>query len=74
MAFEELKAKQSVVWGTGPYQNVTETITDIHERVVDRLAPADGVRGSTSRAAPERSPSGPPRQAQTSPASTLRRH
>ena len=44
MAFEELKAKQSVVWGTGPYQNVTETITDIHERVVDRLAPAEGVR------------------------------
>ena len=43
MAFEELKAKQSVMWGTGPYQNVTETITDIHERVVDRLAPAEGV-------------------------------
>lgn len=44
MAFEELKAKQSVIWGTGPYQNVTETITDIHERIVDRLAPAAGVR------------------------------
>ena len=43
MAFEELKAKQSVMWGTGPYQNVTETITDIHERIVDRLAPAEGV-------------------------------
>jgi len=44
MAFEELKAKQSVVWGTGPYQNVTETITDIHERVIERLAPGAGVK------------------------------
>src|SRR6185295_16691091 len=43
MAFEELKAKQSVMWGTGPYQNVTETITDIHERIVDRLTPTAGV-------------------------------
>ena len=43
MAFEELKAKQSMMWGTGPYQNVTDTITDIHERVVDRLAPTEGV-------------------------------
>ncbi len=43
MAFEELKAKQSVVWGTGPYQNVTETIPDIHERVIERLAPTEGV-------------------------------
>jgi len=42
MAFEELKSKQSVMWGTGPYQNITETITDIHEQVVDRLAPQPG--------------------------------
>jgi len=44
MAFEELKQKQSVVWGTGPYQNITETITDIHARVIDRLAPQSGVK------------------------------
>jgi ubiquinone/menaquinone biosynthesis C-methylase UbiE len=44
MAFEELKSKQSVMWGTGPYQNITDTITDVHERVVERLAPAPGVR------------------------------
>ncbi len=42
MGFEELKAKQSVVWGTGPYQRITETISDIHEVVVERLAPAPG--------------------------------
>jgi SAM-dependent methyltransferase len=44
MAFEELKQRQSVVWGTGPYQNVTETITDIHELVIDRLDPQPGVK------------------------------
>ena len=43
MAFEELKAKQSVMWGVGPYQNVTDTLTDLHEMVLDRLAPATGV-------------------------------
>ena len=43
MAFEELKQKQSVVWGTGPYQNVTDTLTDIHELVIDRLDPQSGV-------------------------------
>jgi SAM-dependent methyltransferase len=40
--YEELKEKQSVVWGTGPYQRITETIADIHEIVVDRLAPGPG--------------------------------
>lgn len=44
MAFEELKQKQSVAWGTGPYQNITETIVDIHARVIDRLAPQPGVK------------------------------
>ena len=39
MAFEELKQKQGVMWGSGPYQNVTDTIADIHEVVVERLAP-----------------------------------
>src|SRR5215211_6082385 len=44
MAFEELKQKQSVIWGTGPYQNITETITDIHELVIERLDSKPGVR------------------------------
>jgi SAM-dependent methyltransferase len=39
VGYEELKQRQSVMWGTGPYQRVTETIADIHERVVERLAP-----------------------------------
>ena len=40
--YEELKQRQSVVWGTGPYQNVTETLPDIHELVVERLEPRPG--------------------------------
>jgi SAM-dependent methyltransferase len=44
MAFEELKQRQSVMWGNGPYQRITETITDIHDVVVERLAPQDGDR------------------------------
>jgi ubiquinone/menaquinone biosynthesis C-methylase UbiE len=44
MSFEELKQRQSKMWGNGPYQNVTETLTDIHELVIERLAPAPGDR------------------------------
>lgn len=43
MAYDELKQRQRVMWGTGPYQRVTETIADIHERVVEQLAPGPGV-------------------------------
>ena len=44
MAYEELKQRQSVMWGMGPYQRVTETISDIHELVVERLDPKPGGR------------------------------
>ena len=27
------------MWGTGPYQRITETLTDIHARVIERLDP-----------------------------------
>ena len=53
MAFEELKQRQAVMWGTGPYQNVTETLADIHEPRgrAARLRSRESA-GSTSRAAP----------------------
>lgn len=44
MAFEALKERQSAMWGSGPYQKVTETISDIHELVVERLQPRPGER------------------------------
>lgn len=43
MAHEELKARQSVMWGNGPYQRITEKLTDCHERIIDRLSPLAGV-------------------------------
>jgi SAM-dependent methyltransferase len=42
MAFAELKARQSVVWGNGPYERITNTIRDIHELVIERVDPKPG--------------------------------
>lgn len=42
MAFAELKARQSVMWGNGPYERITDTIRDIHELVIERVDPRPG--------------------------------
>ena len=63
MAFQELKQRQSVMWGNGPYQRITDTITDIHELVevaleqeregsIDPLSPAQLAAIARSRAYP----------------------
>jgi SAM-dependent methyltransferase len=44
LPFEELKERHAVVWSSGPYQGVTETITDIHRAVIERLDPQQGQR------------------------------
>ena len=44
MAFTELKARQSVVWGNGPYERITNTIRDIHDLVIERVDPKPGER------------------------------
>jgi SAM-dependent methyltransferase len=44
MAYEELKERQSVMWGNGPYERITATLLDIHDLVVERLAPEPGDR------------------------------
>jgi SAM-dependent methyltransferase len=44
LAFEELKQRQSVMWAAGPYQKITETLTDMHELIVERLESQRGVR------------------------------
>jgi SAM-dependent methyltransferase len=44
MAFEALKERQSVMWGNGPYERVTETLADAQDTVVERLAPQRGER------------------------------
>jgi len=42
MAFAELKARQSIMWGNGPYERITNTIRDIHALVLERLDPQPG--------------------------------
>ena len=44
MAHEELKQRQSVMWGNGPYQRISETLEEVHGRVMGALAPAPGDR------------------------------
>ena len=40
--FEELKAKQSVMWGNGPYQNITDLLVESQEGLVAALQPRAG--------------------------------
>jgi SAM-dependent methyltransferase len=42
--FEELKAKQSVMWGNGPYERITELIREPQEDLVAALRPQAGER------------------------------
>ena len=44
MAFAELKARQSVMWGNGPYERITNTLTDLHELVIARADPQPSER------------------------------
>ena len=38
MAFEELKSRQGVMWGSGPFEKIADTISDLHEAVTSRLS------------------------------------
>jgi SAM-dependent methyltransferase len=42
MAFEELKQRQSVVWGSAPFERVAGQIAGIHDQLVAELAPRAG--------------------------------
>jgi SAM-dependent methyltransferase len=42
MAFAELKARQSVVWGNGPYERITDTIRDLQDVTIERVDPKPG--------------------------------
>jgi SAM-dependent methyltransferase len=42
MAFEELKQRQSVVWGSAPFEKVADEIANIHDHLVSELAPQPG--------------------------------
>ena len=42
MAFEELKERQSVMWGAAPFERVAAEIADVHDDLVERLEPLSG--------------------------------
>jgi SAM-dependent methyltransferase len=44
MAFEELKAKQSVMWGNGPYQRISDHLAIAHDHLMRSVPPRDGER------------------------------
>lgn len=63
MPFEELKARQSVMWGNGPFDRIAASIEDLHESVVESLAVRPGERAldlgcGTGRVAELMAPSG----------------
>ena len=42
MAFQELKERMSVVWGSAPFENIAPLIANIHEHLVLELDPKPG--------------------------------
>jgi len=42
MPFEELKQRQSKMWGSGPFELVADKIADVHELVAERIEPQPG--------------------------------
>lgn len=42
MAFEELTQRHAVMWGSAPFENIAETIAEMHVALVERLAPVPG--------------------------------
>jgi len=44
VGFDELKQRQAVMWGNGPFERISETATAAHDDLVHRLAPQRGER------------------------------
>lgn len=44
MAFEELKAKQSVIWGSGPYEQISAHLVPAHEHLFRVIPVREGER------------------------------
>jgi len=42
MAHEELKARQSVMWGAGSFDEIADLIDDVHKALAEQLMPATG--------------------------------
>lgn len=44
MAFEQLKERQSVMWGSAPFEQIERSIAAMHDELVEQLAPQPGER------------------------------
>jgi ubiquinone/menaquinone biosynthesis C-methylase UbiE len=44
MGFEQLKEQHSAMWGSAPFERVSDSISSMHDHLVDRLAPSPGDR------------------------------
>jgi SAM-dependent methyltransferase len=44
VGFEDVKARQSVVWGSAPWERVAETLAPLHDHLVEELSPRPGQR------------------------------
>lgn len=44
MAFEQLKQAHSVIWGSGPFEEIERSVAPMHEELVGRLGPQQGER------------------------------
>src|SRR3954468_16794200 len=44
MPYEELKERQSVMWGNGPFDRIAASIEDLHQSVANALAARPGER------------------------------
>jgi SAM-dependent methyltransferase len=44
MAFEELKRREAMVWGSAPFENIAPQLANIHDQLVRELAPQPGER------------------------------
>ncbi len=42
MAFEDLKQRQSIAWGSSPFENVAASLADVHDAIVESLGPQPG--------------------------------
>ena len=42
MAFEELTRRHQAIWGSAPFENIADLITEMHVDLVERLAPVAG--------------------------------
>ena len=72
MAFEELKERHAAMWGAGPFEQIADTLTEMHDVLVAAVEPSRAMRGSTSAVAPVSLRFARRRPARQSPAVTSR--